>query len=148
MIKYPWRRGSRDERRNWSTHGSVDPSKCHFLQIHLKACQMWDDEHSVFSFLQEMIGNDSHSTQVQRNDTQSFSFNHHLFVPQETKRSSRYTFYVSAVTLTVLCRHILICIFKRKRKLKRSREDQEPWPEALVLLPNRRGGLFVWREQL
>jgi len=59
---------------------SGDTSRCYYLQRHLQSSQMWDDERSVFNFLQEIIGNNVCSIQVRRDDTQSFSFNQHLFI--------------------------------------------------------------------
>lgn len=52
-----------------STHDNVDTSRRHYLHIYLKACQMWDDERNVSSFLQEMIGNNVRSIQVWIDDT-------------------------------------------------------------------------------
>lgn len=60
---------------------NVDTSRCYYLQTHLQSIQMWDDDHQiVFSFLQEMMGNNIHSIQVWRDDTQSSSINQCLFV--------------------------------------------------------------------
>lgn len=101
------------------TPDSADPSSCCYLQIHLKACQMFDDERSVFICLQEIIGNNVQSIQARRDGLQSFflpSASIHFL--QEIKRSSKCGLDVSAVSLTVLCLYILICILKRTRRWK------------------------------
>lgn len=47
------------------TPNSADPSSYYYLQIHLKSCHMFDDECSVFIFLQEIIEH-SGDTRVKR----------------------------------------------------------------------------------
>jgi len=58
----------------------ADTSRCYYLQTHLQSCQMWDDEHNVFSFLLKMIGNNICSIQVRKDDMQSSYFNQRLFI--------------------------------------------------------------------
>ena len=80
---------------------------------------MFDDEHSVFICLQEIIGNNVQSIQVRRDGLQSFFFpSASIHFPQEIKHSSKCGLDVSVVSLTILCLYILICILKRSGRWK------------------------------
>jgi len=90
------------EANHWST-------KSHSLQINLKACQMWDDERDIFSFLQEMTWNNSHPTQVQWNDKQTF------FVPPLGSRTLQQRWLRCVNSLMAHSPlYVRICVMKRK----------------------------------
>lgn len=101
------------------TSDSIDLTSCCYLQIHLKSCQMFEDERSVFICLQEIIGNNFQSIHVRRDGLQSFFFpSASIHFLQEIKHSSKCGLDVSTVSLTVLCLYILICILKRTGRCK------------------------------
>ena len=113
-----------------STHDSVDPSRCHYLQIHLKACQIWDDERSVFSFLQEMIGNNVRSIKVRRDDTLSFSSNQHPFISPENEASQQIC--LLRVNNDIDCSTSVYSdlYIEKNRGGEKLREDRESFPRA------------------
>ena len=120
------------------TPDSADPSSCCYLQIHLKSCHIFDDEHNVFICLQEIVGNNVQSMQVWRDDLQSFFFpSASIHFLQEIKCSRKCGLDVLAVSLTVICLYILICILKRIGRWK-SMEDRG----SVVLL--HKYYLWIW----
>lgn len=108
---------------------NADTTKCYYLQTNLQSCQKWNNECGVFSFLQEMIGNNVCSIQVRRDNTQSFSFNQYPFISPEKEALQQICLLrVRSYTNCSISIYSDLYIEKNREEGEMLREDQESFP--------------------